>query len=714
MDFKINSLIGYYFEDEYFEDVLFISPTINKKLNLDKTDLPDICLNKKIKSARWVGFIKPVSTGDYIIYTDVSNCIVQVDEKILTNSSLQPISIHLEQGKEYKIRIEQQLVEGEVIQNYKGITLIWKSAEIDEEVVPDESLRNPDYSNINEENEFIPNDNFFFAKRRKRAIDDTRDSDRDGIPDSFEIEGYTVINLVVTKWEDELAEQGYKKYVSNPYRARTANDPYTDFEKVSGRIDPSVSLIARDPMVAAYPIIRVAMEKLVVSKNSTIDTSQGSSMSKTSSSETSNSNQVGVNVTTEAGYDVLPKFNVSVSANYSHTWQTSNSVANTNQNSFTNGLSINTGQSAYINPNIRYYNTGTAPVYNVSPNITVSIDGDSIASVQAQANQIGGYLNPDKCYPAKGLAPIAFNTIDQFNSHLIAINYNQLQAIDKGESVDLSVSQFTGNFAKIGINGELITTNNDWSPYLGTIESSTASIIFESDQITQEIRIAARNEKDVNDLTPNLTIIEALGKVYDIKKIGDQVIYKGKVIPENALSAIKMDNKTKSNLDNQLKAMERKNFLDCFIFAGMNITVSIKDLVIHEYVDYINDTKSDRVLMTSAGTIVNRLGLRCIEALSQLTSLRKLPKRRYEVSVKICNYSHADTLECILAYGQEELEIQTSSLKDDSNVVQNIKFIFDITNKKDLVADSSIIVQGKLKGQAKVTDFYEIRIDSIE
>lgn len=584
MSFKIEGLMGYYFKDKYFSQLEFIAPTLEGKLDLDKTGLPEVCLNKEISAVRWVGYVTPAETDEYTIFTDTSDCIIQVDDTLLVNSSLEPARITLEAGKEYKLRIEQQLANSIAVKDYQGVVLSWKTNTAQPEVVSDAYLKNPDYSDVSEENDIVPDNNLFAAKKpmtrsavpEADTVDDTRDTDRDGIPDSFEINGYTVINMVVTKWSDDLAEQGYQKYVSNPNKARTANDPYTDFEKVSGRIDPSVSLIARNPMIAAYPIVGVQMEKLIVSKSATITGQTGNSMSKSTSYSSTSTNTLGASVSAGVSIGIIPTFSMSASVNYSHTWQTTNSVSDTTSQSFTQGLSINTGESAYINPNIRYYNSGTAPVYNVSPNTTIVVGDESIATIQPNQNQIGSYLNPENYYPHQGLAPLALNTMDQFSSRLIPINYNQLQTIDKGGSIQLSTAQFTGQFAKMDINGNLVTTGNDWGPYLGTIESTTASFTLDMEGTAKQVRVAAKNPKDPTDTTPLLTVREAVKLAFDIDEKDGAFYYEGMEISYTSTVKVYLDNNTETQFIKLLNGTGSNNYLDCVISPGMNILIVVK------------------------------------------------------------------------------------------------------------------------------------------
>ncbi|ARC16225.2 hypothetical protein DD109_06290 [Clostridioides difficile] len=77
-----------------------------------------------------------------------------------------------------------------------------------------------------------------------------------------------------------------------------------------------------------------------------------------------------------------------------------------------------------MNANIRYYNTGTAPMYKVTPTTNLVLDGDALSTIKAQENQIGNNLSPGNTYLKKGFSPMALNTMYQFSSRLIPINYN--------------------------------------------------------------------------------------------------------------------------------------------------------------------------------------------------------------------------------------------------------------------------------------------------
>lgn len=272
--------------------------------------------------------------------------------------------------------------------------------------------------------------------------DEDLDTDNDNIPDAYERNGYTIKDLIAVKWEDSFAEQGYKKYVSNYLEPNTAGDPYTDYEKSAGTFDRAISKEARDLLVAAYPIVGVGMEKLILSTNDHVSTDQGKTVSRATTNSKTDANTVGVSVS--AGYQ--NGFTANVTANYSHTTDNSTAVQDSNGESWNKGLQISKSESAYINANVRYYNTGTAPMYKVTPTTNLVLDGDTLSTIKAQENQIGNNLSPNDTYPKKGVSPLALNTMDQFSSRLIPLNYEQMKKLDSGKQIKLETTQVSGNF----------------------------------------------------------------------------------------------------------------------------------------------------------------------------------------------------------------------------------------------------------------------------
>ncbi|MEV2667335.1 binary toxin-like calcium binding domain-containing protein, partial [Paenibacillus larvae] len=346
------------------------------------------------------------------------------------------------------------------------------------------------------------------------------DTDEDGICDEWEVNGYYVKNnIAVFPWpkegsqeEKELIKQGFKKFVSNPYESHTAGDPYSDLEKASGALDRTIHKVARDPLVAAYPSITVGMEELILSNNENISSTKGKTVSRSTSSSVSDSNTLGIDVST--GFSLFQGFSASVTGHYSHSSTHTVDSSNTSGQDWQHQLELNTGQSAYMNANVRYYNTGTAPVYNLVPTTNLVLGRQTIATVTGQLNQRSLSLTPGQTYPKQHLHGVALNTIDQFSSAPIALNINQLDRLESGEKLKLETTQFQGAFAKRSpAGGQVVLEENEWAHYMPQIESMTAGILINmGGNRFIERRVAAKDPLNPNDRTPELTLGEALEK----------------------------------------------------------------------------------------------------------------------------------------------------------------------------------------------------------
>ncbi|MBH0357688.1 hypothetical protein U9R71_29250 [Bacillus toyonensis] len=63
-----NCLLGFYFSEENFSDLLLITKKRNSDLSLKNKNLfslPNI-EEQRIKSARWLGYLKPEKTDEYV------------------------------------------------------------------------------------------------------------------------------------------------------------------------------------------------------------------------------------------------------------------------------------------------------------------------------------------------------------------------------------------------------------------------------------------------------------------------------------------------------------------------------------------------------------------------------------------------------------------------------------------------------------------------
>ena len=452
--------------------------------------------------------------------------------------------------------------------------LYWQLGE-NKELIPKNNLFLRDYSRIDDNDPFIPKDNLFNFERKSNLTranqdweDEDLDTDNDNIPDAYEKNGYTIKDSIAVKWEDSFAEHGYKKYLSSYLSSNTAGDPYTDYQKASGSFDKAIKSEARDPLVAAYPVVGVGMERLIISTNEHASSDQGVSVSRSTTNSKTEANTIGVAV--NVGYS--NGFTGSVTTNYSHTSDNTTAVQNSNGESWNTALSINKGESAFVNANVRYYNTGTAPMYKVTPTTNLVLDGETLTTIKAQENQIGNNLSPNETYPKKGLSPLALNTMDQFSSRLIPINYDQLKKLDSGKQIKLETTQVSGNYGVKNSQGQIITDGNSWSDYISQIDSLSAAIILDTGSEAYERRVTAKDSSDPEDKTPVLTIGESIEKAFGATKKNGMLYFNDMPLDENCVELI-FDNNTANLVKERLKTSSSKKIYDIQLERGMNILI---------------------------------------------------------------------------------------------------------------------------------------------
>ncbi|MGG1148182.1 binary toxin-like calcium binding domain-containing protein [Bacillus wiedmannii] len=580
-------LMGYYYQDQHFQQLALMGHRQSTDLKVPKSEVKDFLSEdqQQIQSMRLIGYIKPSQTGEYVFSTSSDqHVIIQLDENQIVNQSPMTGPIQLEKDKLYKIRIEYVPEQLESKDTLVDLELNWSISGGKAEPIPERVFLLPDFSRKQDTEKIIPETSLFqenektnnlSRSKRSLATDDSRDTDDDSIPDQWEIDGYTIIRKVAVKWDDSLKEQDSRleKYVSNPYKAHTVRDPYTDWEKAAGHMDSAIKREAKNPLVAAYPSVGVHMENLIISNNQNVSSQVGKSVSSTTASSSTNDNTVGVDVS--AGYSLLGGFNAQVTGRYSHTWSSTSSVESSKSDNWSRDLGINTGQAAYLNANVRYYNTGSAPIYNVKPTTNFVLKGDSIVTVKAKENQIGNVLHAGGTYPNEQHSAIALNTLDDFGSQLISINYNQMKQLESGEKLSLQTTQANGLYSVNKASGGLgLDPSQEWDPVKAQIESVSASIIMDTGNETLERRVAARDYLDPEDLTPETTLGEAIAMAFDTTKKDGEVYYKDMPLRESVTGII-FDRATAEEVKAQLDKMpdQDKKLYNVKIKRGMNIMI---------------------------------------------------------------------------------------------------------------------------------------------
>ncbi|MGG0257425.1 binary toxin-like calcium binding domain-containing protein [Bacillus toyonensis] len=589
-----NGLMGYYFIGKDFQNLVLISPCKNGEFQVTKEKVNQLLSTEKqrIQAARWVGYIKPSESGEYEFSTSSDEQVVlQIDKKIVMDVFDLKGKVKLEKDKLYEVRLEYIPEDKDIKDKLVNLQLFWSSNSIPKEVVPEQNLIAPDFSLTNK-TKWIPEQNLISSNeprdRVKRSLNEkliTKDTDGDSIPDDWEKEGYTIVNQNAVKWEEQMAENGYTKYVSNPDRQNTTGDPYTDFQKASGQIDPAIKEVAHNPLIAAYPRIGVQLENVVISKNNDITESQGgetsTSITKGTSNSKTNETSTGidksVNTTIEASMSPSLSVSVSVSKSFnesnSSTATIDESESNTSGTNWSRSIGLNTAQSAYLGARIRYLNTGTAPAYEVKPDVTLGIGKkytftSGIVADKYKAN----VLNPDAVFPPKESLPILLN------KHVdapISIDINQLNELQKIKKVRLDSTQYD---ALVGLIGP--QAMQKWVKFTNDIEHMTARIIFVSPMGWIERRVAAPVKPNhPEDKYPKIKVDDALDIAVDgYKKTENGYQYNDYTFQSlhfiyDEATAEKFKEQAKKSNDGKLNPM------DLQLNAKMNIQISPKGWV---------------------------------------------------------------------------------------------------------------------------------------
>ncbi|MBJ8154289.1 binary toxin-like calcium binding domain-containing protein [Bacillus cereus] len=568
-------LLGYYFKEKDFNNLTLFAPTRDNTLIYDR-QTADKLLNKNqqtYQSIRWVGLIKNPEDGNFTFkLSDDEHAVIEIDGKVVSINGKRKQRVSLEKDKLVPIKIEYRPSNSLNAGNSDFQNLKLYRIDENNKKIPIEknNFRNPDFQ-AKETQTFLTKSSSTSLFKDKAPYDENIDTDGDSIPDVWEENGYTIQKKVAVKWTEDLGKQGYTKYVSNPYEKHTVGDPYSDYEKAARDVDKSSAKETFNPLVAAFPIVNVSLENIILSPNKDLTNSVGSS----SSNNWSYTNTEGASV--EAGIGENGG-SFGISANYQHSetvgieWGTSKEDTS----------HINLAETAYLNANVRYNNVGTGSIYNAEPTISFILGGATITTVTAKRD-IANSLSPGESYPVKGKSGLSINMTDDFGSRPIALNNDQVKSFLSNTPIMLDTDQVGGQYLVRDSDGKP-TIGGDWATVMPQIKAKTASIIVDDGEKTSEKRVAARDYDNPEDKTPSLTLKDALKLSYP-KEItekegllyyGDKPIYEASVMKY-------VDKVTAEEVKNQINSTTEefkdvKTIYDVKLTPNMNFTIKVATL----------------------------------------------------------------------------------------------------------------------------------------
>ncbi|WP_242273425.1 binary toxin-like calcium binding domain-containing protein [Bacillus cereus group sp. BfR-BA-01538] len=520
-------LIGYYFNDLYFSNFAMMEVTENiGDYTLKKSQVTPLLSEEKqnIKSARWVGTINPDEDGEYKFSTSSDqDVIMSIDDTIVINQGPMEKSISLKKGTSYELCIEYQGCKVTSSENIVEFQLFYATDKKGKRIVTDNFVQLPDISlNHSRKTPLIPQRSLFerFSKKKEDVSlynsKLTVDSDGDGIADSLETGGYTADPknpLKATAWTEELGNLGYKKYISNPLRANTARDPYTDLEKLWGSVylPAATNREAYNPLVAAIPAVRVEMERLQIIQLNSIGQSVGQTQSESASTSNTKSSEWNVSASYTTPDITHPFGSATVTGSYGQSSSSTSTFENSTGRNWDQTLNWDSGNSARLNANIRYYNTGTAPIYDVAPTINfVMMKGNSIRTLRSGQDLQAKSLTPGSTYPIQSQAPISLDRQDDFESNVFAIDINTLRQLEADGALNIETPQVSGTYVKVDGSGTEYPAG-DYSQSIASVKQNAAHIVFSTAAgRTIDRYVATKNKADVTDATPVITLGEAL------------------------------------------------------------------------------------------------------------------------------------------------------------------------------------------------------------
>ena len=258
------------------------------------------------------------------------------------------------------------------------------------------------------------------------------DSDGDGVPNGLELTGYrfdilTGQVVACTPGVDDRC------YVTDPLSWSSDGDPYSDFQEASGvNMDATVRVPYNSPLVAAYPVIEVALAQYSFTSNATITDSSGQTLSSgqsfTSSVESTTTGSVSVGLSSVE--DVLT-LGVDASLSYSETVGYSTTTTSGQELNWETAETVATDNAGTLSLSLFARNTGGATALNVRPTFNIYIGGDLVATVLPDA--------PFRQSLAPGEASAAVVPLVNGTPLALQLSFARLRALQLGAPVRIQV-----------------------------------------------------------------------------------------------------------------------------------------------------------------------------------------------------------------------------------------------------------------------------------
>ncbi|OEH93767.1 binary toxin-like calcium binding domain-containing protein [Bacillus solimangrovi] len=432
-----------------------------------------------------------------------------------------------------------------------------------------------------------------------------QDADGDNIYDVWEKEGYTyVLGAGIVKWDDKDADnygEGAIKYVTSPFSRSTDEDPYSDYEEVTGQVDKGIAAIAQHPLVPAFPDIQAEIEGVSITPYETITTTDGTVLTEAWSESTDKSETTARSLGYKAGFEVAieknfkiqdpgVKVNTKIYGESNGQWDKSNTEttsrvdSNQDTTSWSQATATNPSQAATSVWNVKYTNKGTAPAYNITPSLSLQIgDKTAISLTTDSASKINS-IAPNESYPSgRDTVALKYTETGTNDTNQIFLTIDQVQLIQMGYPISLSTDQIRANVKQLEDDGS-ISANGDWNLYEAAIDAVSASITYVHPTKGEEKFKVFANNPELNHAQhdPKTTLGDALKLVLDAEVVNGKFIVDGEEVNDSWRIFLSSEEDDDFDIFQQ-----EEDLFDIELRPGMDIVLEKTDLNGSPAVQYV-------------------------------------------------------------------------------------------------------------------------------
>ena len=265
------------------------------------------------------------------------------------------------------------------------------------------------------------------------ASPSAQDSDGDGVPNALELSGF---RFDIVSGEAVACNPGTDSpcYVTDPLAWSSDGDPYSDLQEASGvNMDASVDAPYNSPLVAAYPVIEVALVSYTFTSNALITDARGGALTTGSSYSRAVSETAGASVTVGGSYNPItgPTISAEATASYSYTDSYGSAITSGTEINWETATSTEFNNAGTLELTVFARNTGGATALNVRPTFNVYIGGELVETVLPDA-PLSLSLTP-------GASSAPVEPLVSGEGLGIPLSFDRLLALERGAAVGIEV-----------------------------------------------------------------------------------------------------------------------------------------------------------------------------------------------------------------------------------------------------------------------------------